>query len=222
MTFSILARDDSGAFGMAVTSSSPCVAARCLHLRCGVGAVASQNITDPRFGDWLLDRLAEGDPADVALERLREHDGTTDYRQVAVIGTQGPPAVHSGRHTLGVYHSRTSRHAAAAGNLLDDTGVVDAVLEGFESAAGEFEQRLLTALKAGLAAGGEAGDLRSAGLAVVRDAGWRESDLRVDWSDTPLADLQALLEVWLPQRQDYVTRGIDPGTAPAYGVPGDE
>ncbi len=222
MTFSILARDGSGAFGMAVTSSSPCVAARCLHLRCGVGAVASQNITDPRFGDWLLDRLAQGDPAGEALARLREHDGTMDYRQVAVVAAQGAPAVHSGGRTLGVHHARTSDHAAAAGNLLDSTGVVDAVLEGFESAGGEFEQRLLAALDAGLAAGGEAGDLHSAGLAVVRDAGWRETDLRVDWSGTPLADLGALLDVWLPQRQDYVTRGIDPSTAPAYGVPGDE
>ncbi|NLU74381.1 DUF1028 domain-containing protein [Streptomyces sp. HNM0575] len=222
MTFSILARDDSGAFGMAVTSSSPCVAARCVHLRCGVGVVASQNITDPRFGDWLLDRLAEGDSAEEALARLREHDGTTDYRQLAVIGAQDAPAVHSGARTLGVHHARTSQHAAAAGNLLDSTGVVDAVLDGFRSSAGELEQRLLAALKAGLAAGGEAGDLRSAGLAVVRDAGWAETDLRVDWSEAPITDLETLVEMWLPQRRDYVTRGIDPGTAPAYGVPGDE
>ncbi|OEU92007.1 fimbrial assembly protein FimA [Streptomyces abyssalis] len=223
MTFSILARDeDSGAFGMAVTSSSPCVAARCLHLRCGVGGVASQNITDPRFGDWLLDRLVQGDSADEALAGLRAHDDTLDYRQLAVIGARGAPAVHSGGRTLGVHHSRTSEHAVAAGNLLDNTGVVDAVLDGFESATGEFEQRLLAALEAGLAAGGEAGDLRSAGLGVVRDAGWRETDLRVDWSRTPVSGLQDLLEVWLPQRRDYVTRGIDPSTAPAYGVPGDE
>lgn len=222
MTFSILARDETGAFGMAVTSSSPCVAARCLHLRCGVGVAASQNITDPRFGDWLLDRLAGGDSADEALAGLREHDGTTDYRQLAVIGAQGAPAVHSGARTLGVHHARTSQDAAAAGNLLDSTGVVDAVLDGFRSATGELEQRLLAALKAGLAAGGEAGDLHSAGLAVVRDAGWAETDLRVDWSEAPISDLEALLEVWLPQRRDYVTRGIDPGTAPAYGVPGDE
>ncbi len=222
MTFSILARDGSGAFGMAVTSSSPCVAARCLHLRCGVGVVASQNITDPRFGDWLLGRLAEGDSADEALAGLREHDDTMDYRQVAVIGAQDAPAVHSGGRTLGVHHSRTSEHAVAAGNLLDSTGVVDAVLKGFESTVGELERRLLTALKAGLAAGGEAGDLHSAGLAVVRDAGWRETDLRVDWSEAPISDLEVLLEMWLPQRRDYVTRGIDPSTAPAYGVPGDE
>jgi uncharacterized Ntn-hydrolase superfamily protein len=184
--------------------------------------VASQNITDPRFGDWLLGRLAGGDSADEALAGLRDHDDTMDCRQVAVIGAQDAPAVHSGGRTLGVHHSRKSEHAVAAGNLLDNTGVVDAVLQEFESATGEFEQRLLTALKGGLAAGGEAGDLHSAGLAVVRDAGWRETDLRVDWSRTPISDLEVLLDLWLPQRRDYVTRGIDPGTAPAYGVPGDE
>jgi uncharacterized Ntn-hydrolase superfamily protein len=77
-------------------------------------------------------------------------------------------------------------------------------------------------MQAGLAAGGEAGPVHSAGLAVVRGAGWAETDLRVDWSETPLGDLAALLELWLPQRDDYVTRGTDPASSPSYGVPGDE
>lgn len=222
MTFSLVARDASGAFGMAVTSSSPCVAARCLHLRGGVGAVASQNITDPRYGDWLLDRLAAGETAQDALAALVAHDDTMRYRQVSVLGATGRPGVHSGDQTLGVHHTALGADAVAAGNLLDNPGVVDAVLAAFEASAGELEERLMVALEAGLAAGGEAGDVRSCGLAVVRAAGWRETDLRVDWSDTPIADLRALLEVWLPQRDDYVTRGIDPTQAPAYGVPGDE
>lgn len=222
MTFSILARDETGAFGMAVTSSSPCVAARCLHLRGGVGAVASQNITDPRLGPWLLDRLAAGDDPATALDRLGAKDPTMAYRQLSLIGASGEPAVHSGKHTLGVHHTRTSATAAAAGNLLDNPGVVDAVLASFEQTPGEFEVRLLAALRAGLAAGGEAGSLQSAGLAVVRAAGWAETDLRVDWSEDPIGTLGELLELWLPQRADYVTRGIDPSTAPAYGVPGDE
>ncbi|MFC7503394.1 DUF1028 domain-containing protein, partial [Nocardioides sp. GCM10030258] len=59
-------------------------------------------------------------------------------------------------------------------------------------------------------------------LSVVRDVAWRVTDLRVDWSEQPIADLAALLDVWLPQRDDYVTRGLDPTAAPSYGVPGDE
>lgn len=222
MTFSILARDNSGSFGMAVTSSSPCVAARCLHLRNGVGGVASQNITDPRFGDWLLDRLAEGNSAEDALATLRSVDQTMEFRQVAVIGATGRPVAHSGTRTLGVHHTLVSDSAVAAGNLLDNQGVVEAVLSGFESSMGALEERLFAALSAGLEAGGEAGDIRSAGLAVVRDSGWWETDLRVDWSDSPIDDLGSLLEVWLPQRDDYVVRGIDPSKSPAYGVPGDE
>jgi uncharacterized Ntn-hydrolase superfamily protein len=64
--------------------------------------------------------------------------------------------------------------------------------------------------------------VHSAGLSVVREVPWRETDLRVDWSDQPIADLRALVDLWLPQRDDYVTRALDPTAAPSYGVPGDE
>lgn len=222
MTFSITARDAEGNFGLAVTSSSPCVAARCLHLRHGVGAVASQNITDPRYGKLLLDAMEAGNTPQEALAQLVSADDTCDYRQIAVIGAAKEPAVHSGTHTLGVHHTAVGIHAVAAGNLLASPDVVDQVLEAFESATGELEQRMLAALQAGLSAGGEAGELRSAGLAVVRGVDWNSTDLRVDWHETPLDALHELLQIWLPQRDDYITRGLDPRTAPAYGVPGDE
>jgi uncharacterized Ntn-hydrolase superfamily protein len=92
----------------------------------------------------------------------------------------------------------------------------------FLAANGDLEERLSLALAAGLAAGGEAGPVHSAGLSVVRNNGWRVTDLRIDWADKPVTELQDLLTLWLPQRDDYVTRGIDPSTAPAYGVPGNE
>ncbi|MGP5394903.1 DUF1028 domain-containing protein [Arthrobacter rhombi] len=222
MTFSILARDAHGGFGLAVTSSSPCVAARCLHLRHGIGGVASQNITDPRYGKQLLDALAAGNTAERALERLVAADATSSYRQICVIGDSGAPAVHSGEHTLGVNHTAMGQSAVAAGNLLSSQNVVDEVLAAFEAAAGELETRLLVGLEAGLAAGGEAGDLRSAGLAVVRDVDWNSTDLRVDWHESPITELNELLGIWLPERDNYVVRGIDPSLAPAYGVPGDE
>lgn len=222
MTFSILAWDPAGGFGLAVTSSSPSVAARCLHLRRGVGGVASQNITDPRYEKLLLDAMANGVSARGVLERLAAEDETSPYRQICVIGAGGTPAVHSGEHTLGVHHTAVGGAAVAAGNLLSSQSVVDEVLAAFESATGGLETRLLAGLEAGLEAGGEAGDLRSAGLAVVRDIDWYSTDLRVDWHDTPLAELRELLAVWLPGRDNYVTRGIDPTLAPAYGVPGDE
>jgi uncharacterized Ntn-hydrolase superfamily protein len=64
--------------------------------------------------------------------------------------------------------------------------------------------------------------IRSAGLSVINGSGWRVTDLRVDWSDDPLADLTALLDVWLPQRDAYITRALNPAAAPSYGIPGDE
>ncbi|WP_080796952.1 DUF1028 domain-containing protein [Corynebacterium pacaense] len=227
MTFSIIARDATGAFGMAVSSSSPAVAARCLHLRSGVGAVASQNITDPRFGHLLLDQLAAGGTAQSALEWLSTRDSTLDYRQICVLGTSGAGIAHSGKRVLGCSHQiagpETSGEASVtAGNMLKTPTVVDAMHTSFNSSSGDLEIRLLIALEAGLAEGGEEGDVHSAGLAVVRDSGWKESDLRVDWSQNPIPELRTLLELWLPQRDDYVTRGIHPATAPSYGVPGDE
>ena len=97
------------------------------------------------------------------------------------------------------------------------------MVDAFTAATGDLEVRLLAAMTAAMTAGGEAGPVHSAGLSVVRDAGWRVTDLRIDWTDgDPVDELSALLDRWLPQRDDYVTRGIDPTAAPSYGVPGDE
>jgi uncharacterized Ntn-hydrolase superfamily protein len=222
VTFSVLATDGRGAVGMAVSSSSPAVAARCIHLRAGVGGAASQNVTDPRLGPELLDALERGVDPQTALDDLVQGRPLVEHRQLAVLDVDGKAAAFSGQGALGVHHHRVGTGVVAAGNLLTDPQVVDAVVDAFEASSGELEERLLVAIEAGLAAGGEAGPLRSAGLAVVRTVPWRETDLRVDWHDEPVAELRRLLEVWLPQRDDYVTRALDPTAAPSYGVPGDE
>lgn len=220
MTFSVLATDGTGAVGMAVTSSSPAVAARCVHLRPGVGGASSQNVTDPRLGRALLDALARGADPQQALDGLDAPH--LEHRQLTVLDLNGKAAAFSGSGSLGIHHHVVGDGVVAAGNLLADTEVVDAVVRGFAESTGELETRLQAALETGLAAGGEAGPLRSAGLAVCRGQEWRVTDLRVDWHDEPVAELGRLLEVWLPQRDDYVTRALDPTVAPSYGVPGDE
>ena len=222
MTFSVLATDGRGAVGMAVSSSSPAVAARCIHLRAGVGGAASQNVTDPRLGTMLLDRLERGMAPQVALDDLVHGRALVEHRQLAVLDLEGAGAAYSGTKTLGIHHHHLGDRVVAAGNLLASADVVEAAAAAFEAADGELEERLVSALEAGLAAGGEAGPLHSAGLAVVREVPWRETDLRVDWHDDPVAELRRLLDVWLPQRDDYVTRGLAPSSAPSYGVPGDE
>lgn len=222
MTFSVLATDGAGAAGIAVTSSSPAVAARCIHLRPGVGGASSQNITDPRLGTELLDALGSGLDARAALASVTEGKELIEHRQLTVLSLAGAGAAYSGSGSLGTHHHVVAPQVVAAGNLLAGPEVVDAVVAGFESSSGDLEERLLAALEAGLAAGGEAGPLHSAGLSVVREVAWPETDLRVDWSERPIEDLRDLLKIWLPQRDDYVTRGLDPTTAPSYGVPGDE
>jgi uncharacterized Ntn-hydrolase superfamily protein len=222
MTFSVLGSDGRGAVGMAVSSSSPAVAARCIHLRAGVGVAASQNVTDPRLGPLLLDALERGADPQAALDQLVDGRPLVEHRQLAVLDIHGKGAAYSGEESLGVHHQRVGTGVVSAGNLLTNAGVVHAVAEAFETASGELEERLLTGLEAGLAAGGEAGPVHSAGLAVVRRVPWRETDLRVDWHEEPITELRRLLEVWLPQRDDYVTRALDPTVAPSYGVPGDQ
>ncbi|WP_203338755.1 DUF1028 domain-containing protein [Nocardioides limicola] len=222
MTFSLLATDGHGAIGMAVTSSSPAVAARCIHLRAGVGGAASQNVTDPRLGTALLDALESGLDAPGAMAGVVADRDHVDYRQLTVLDLNGAGAAFSGVGSLGVHADRVGAGVVAAGNLLARPEVIDAVVDGFAAATGDLEERLVAALVAGQAAGGEVDPVRSAGLAVVRDVPWRVTDLRVDWSAQPIEELGRLLEVWLPQRDDYVTRGLNPSAAPSYGVGGDE
>lgn len=222
MTFSVLGTDGNGAVGIAVTSSSPAVAARCIHLRPGVGGASSQNITDPRLGTELLDALESGLDATAAMAHVTEGRELIEHRQLTVLTTNGDGAAFSGEGALGVHHHVVAPNVVAAGNLLSEPEVIEAVAAGFAAAEGDLEERLVAALEAGLAAGGEAGPVRSVGLSVVRDVAWRVTDLRVDWSDTPIEDLRELLGVWLPQRDDYVTRALNPTAAPSYGVPGDE
>lgn len=222
MTFSIAATDSHGRLGIAVSSSSPAVAARCAHLRDGIGAVSSQNITDPRLGTALLDRMQAGYSAQEAIDAVVQESPAVDYRQLVVLDAKGGSAVFSGAHTLGLFGEGRGANSVAAGNMLAHPGVAQALCDAFEGAKGELEVRLMAALRAAEAAGGEAGPVRSAGISVVSGHGWRDTDLRVDWHEDPIAELGELLEVWLPQRQDYVVRGLDPAASVSYGVAGDE
>jgi uncharacterized Ntn-hydrolase superfamily protein len=223
VTFSLVARDAaSGAFGAVTCSSSPAVAARCVHLADGAGAVLTQNVTDPRLGQKLLGLLGDGADAPTALAAVLASAPFTGFRQLVALDTEGRTAIHTGRDALGVVGEHAVEGAAAAGNLLATPDVPKRLVEAWLAAGGPVETRLLAALAAAIEAGGEAGPVRSAGLSVINGSGWRVTDLRVDWSDDPLADLTALVEVWLPQRDAYIARALNPATAPSYGVPGDE
>jgi uncharacterized Ntn-hydrolase superfamily protein len=222
VTFSIVARSgDARLFGVAIASSSPAVAARCSHARAGIGAVATQNITDPVLGPRMLEGLRCGATAAEAVAGVLESTDHGAYRQLLAIGADGLPAHHSGMHALGVVAAAGTQHAVAAGNLLANRQVPAAMIAAFDAAAGHFAERLLAALRAGAAAGGEAGPVHSAGLLVVREVPWPIIDLRIDWSDAdPIAELTALWKRYAPQVEDYVRRALQPQDAPGFGVPG--
>jgi uncharacterized Ntn-hydrolase superfamily protein len=224
VTFSIVARTaDARMFGVAIASSSPAVASRCAHARAGVGAVATQNITDPSLGPGILGALAHGEGARAALEQNLAATPFAAYRQLLVLGREGPPAVHSGAHALGIVNSALGADAAAGGNLLARADVPAAMLAAFAAASGHLGARLLQALRAGVARGGEAGPIHSAGLLIVREVAWPIADLRVDWSETdPVAALGSIWDIYAPQLEDYVLRAIDPARAPRFDVPGDD
>ncbi|MDR3534909.1 MAG: DUF1028 domain-containing protein [Acetobacteraceae bacterium] len=224
MTFSIAARcARTGRFAVAVASSSPAVAARCAHARAGVGAVTTQNITDPRLGPQALDLLALGATAEEACAAVRRTAPHADYRQFTAIDRSGQTACFSGTQVLGVHAQEQGRDVVSAGNLLANAEVPAAIVTAFEAAdpAADLGARVVAAMAAGLAAGGEAGPIRSCGLLMVDAVAWPVADLRVDWHDAPLDELARLWAVWQPQLDAYVTRALDPRSAPSYGVPGD-
>jgi uncharacterized Ntn-hydrolase superfamily protein len=223
MTFSIAARcARTGRFAVAVASSSPAVAARCAHLRAGIGAVTTQNVTDPRLGPRGLDLMALGASADQGAAILAATAPDAAYRQLTLIDAQGRTAVFSGAHTLGIHGEAQGRDVVSAGNLLAHSAVPLEIVAAFEdSAMLDLGDRVLEAMAAGLAAGGEAGPIRSAGLLLSGNVTWPIADLRVDWHDAPIAALGDLWQVWKPQMEAYVTRALNPAGAPSFGVAGD-
>lgn len=224
MTFSLVARcAETGMFGVAISSSSPAVAARCSYARAGVGAVASQNVTDPSLGPLALDLMESGLGADAAIAQVQARGKFIEYRQVLAVDGQGQTAIHSGPNSLGIWTQARAENVASGGNLLANDRVPQAIVDGFLASSGHLGDRLIAAMQAGLDAGGEAGPVRSAGMKIVDKVSWPVADLRCDWTEgCPIENIATAWEVYKPQLEAYVTRALDPTEAPSYGVPGDE
>ncbi|NEK17283.1 DUF1028 domain-containing protein [Rhizobium leguminosarum] len=225
MTFSIVARcEQTGQFGVAISSSSPAVASRCAWARAGIGAVATQNVTNPALGPRMLDELAKGASAADAVTAAQQSDDFPNYRQLLAVDAHGGTAIHSGRNALGTWTSAVGHQCVAAGNLLANDGVPKVMIEMFEATSGTLGDRLIAALRAAVDAGGEAGPVRSAGLLIVDKETWPYAELRIDWLDDgcPIAAVARAWDVYKLQAGDYVTRALNPLAAPSYGVPGDE
>ena len=222
MTLSIVGHcPETGMIGGSITSSSICVASRCLFTRHGVGATMSQNVTDPRLGIRMLDLLESGAEVNTAISQVVSEANHIEWRQLVLLDSSGKSAIHTGEKALGRNASAQGNQCASAANLLANEEVTQTMVTAFEQSSGHLAQRLITALEAGIAAGGEEGQERSAGVQVVHKVSWPVVDLRVDWDENPLPKLRNIWNEYQPQLEPYVTRALNPEAAPSYGVPGD-
>ena len=222
MTVSIIGHcPDTGMVGGAITSSSICVASRCLFTRAKVGAVLTQNVTDPSLGKKMLDQLESGIEPETVLSSLKISENNLEWRQLAILDCRGRSACFSGDKALGKNHVIPQKNCAVAGNLLAHESVIEIILKKFLSKEGHLAGRLLDALESGITAGGEEGPVRSSGLQISTHLNWPVIDLRVDWSDDPIKELRDLWKRYLPEMDSYLLRSLNPDAAPSYGVPGD-
>lgn len=217
MTYSIAARcPDTGAFGIAITSSSIAVTSRCAWVG-PLGLVVTQNVTDPALGPAGLTLLRQGLGAGAVLSSLLAGTPEPAWRQAGVIDRYGCVAWHSGGEALPTAAVAEGEGCLGLGNMLASPDVPRRMVSCFEQTKGlPLPERLMRALEAGLEAGGETGDEHAAGLHVAHHFDWPVVDLRVDWHPTPIAALRELWTLYAPQQQDYVSRARAPSAAPSF------
>lgn len=210
-TYSIVAHDPvTGDLGVAVQSHWFGVGRIVSWARPGVGAVATQSIAEPAYGPRLLDRLADGGTPHAALDAELAADPQAPYRQVAVIDARGATAVHTGARCIAYAGDERGEGFSAQANMMAAPEVWPAMARAFEAASGPLARRLLAALHAAEAHGGDVRGRQSAALLVVPAAGetWRTTvDLRVDDDEEPLAELDRLLD--LHDAYELATLGDD-------------
>src|SRR5579885_1096589 len=202
MTFSIIARDaEKGEWGIAVQSKFLAVGAVVPWARAGVGAIATQAWANTSYGPHGLDLLAGGLSAQETLEKLLQADDGRADRQIGIVGASGAPVTYTGAKCFPWAGGLTGEDYACQGNILVSEDTVQAMARTFEETTGLLCDRLLAALAAGQAAGGDSRGQQSAALLVVRERGGyggfndRFIDLRVDDSPHPIDELQRILQL---------------------------
>jgi uncharacterized Ntn-hydrolase superfamily protein len=216
MTWSILVRDTSGALGAAVATRFFAVGALCIHVEGGVAALATQALINPMYGVHGMNRLRAGEaPEEVAAALLAE-DAGREHRQLHMIDAQGRIAQHTGRDCVSWCGSVRGVDISVAGNMLVGPAVVEATLAAFQTAGGDLAERLLTALEAGEAVGGDKRGKQSAALKICTADPYPDLDIRADDHVDPLAELRRLHRVSL--ERFAVFRRFLPGAHSPCGV----
>jgi len=205
MTWSIVARDSSGAFGVAVASRFFAVGALCPYAQSDVGALATQALVNPGYGPAGLALLAERTAPDQVISTLLAGDPGRDVRQVHLVDAEGRTAAHTGGACIDWCGHLAGDAFSVAGNMLAGARVLEATADAYRAHAGlTFAERLIAAMEAGEVAGGDKRGRQGAALRIVTTEGYPALDLRVDDHDAPLTELRRLHEKSLERFQPFV------------------
>jgi uncharacterized Ntn-hydrolase superfamily protein len=197
MTWSIIAREPAtGAFGIAVATRFFAVGSLCPHAMSEVGALCTQALVNPNYGPAGLKLMSEGVPAAEVVRRLTASDPGAAHRQLHVIDRSGRIAAHTGSACIDWCGDTHAEDYSIAGNMLAGPAVLDATAAAYLGSAGQpFAERLIRALEAGEAAGGDKRGKQSAALLIYSTEDYPELDLRVDDHVDPLVELRRLYHV---------------------------
>ena len=205
MTWSIVARDASGAFGVAVASRFFAVGALCPHARSGVGALSTQALINPTYARPALDLLSEGVPPAEVVRLVTVADDGRESRQLHAIDALGRTAAHTGSACIPWCGHLAGAGFSVAGNMLAGAQVVDETAAAYEAGAGlPFAERLLAALAAGEAAGGDKRGKQGAALRIQADEDYPQLDIRVDDHEEPVQELERLYRKSLERYQPFM------------------
>lgn len=221
MTFSLLGRcPRTGQLGAIVTTSAIGVGARCQFARAGIGAVLTQHRTDPRLGPMMLDMMQAGLSAPDAVKGAAAGTPHAHWRQLAAIDAQGRTAAFTGSSVRPAHGEAHGTDCVAIGNIIRDPAMPAAMIRAFEADPSlPLADRLIAAIQAGEAAGGEIAAVASAALLVVETERFPLVDLRVDSHDHPLDELERIWRLYAPTAADYVRRAVNPDNADTYIAP---
>ena len=205
MTWSILARDDAGHFGVAIASRFFAVGALCVHTRRGVGALATQALMNPLYGPAGLRLLSEGQTAAEVVARLLEADAGRAHRQLHVLPASGPAAAATGASCIAWCGHQVLENFSVAGNMLAGPQVLVATVQAYRESEGQpLAERLLAAMSAGEAAGGDKRGKQAAALRIHADEDHPRLDIRVDDHVEPMAELRRLYLKSLERYQPFM------------------
>ncbi len=205
MTWSILTRDASGAFGIAIASRFFGVGVLCPHVKSGVGALSTQALVNPLYAGAAMGLLAQGTPPAEVVRMLTSADAGRDHRQLHMIDARGRIAAYTGAACIDWCGDLAGDNYSIAGNMLAGPQVLSATAAGYERAAAlPFAERLLAALDAGEAAGGDKRGKQAAALLICTTEDYPFLDLRVDDHEEPLRELRRLYDKSLERFQPFV------------------